>query len=192
MSFTPRAILVRHGETAWSAAGRHTSTTDIPLTPEGCAAARKLAPVLARFPVTSVLSSPLRRATETCRLAGMAATMTTLPALAEWNYGDLEGLTSSEIEAGHPGWNLFADGCPGGESAADVALRLDRVVEKIGASAGITAVFAHGHCLRVFAARWLGLPPEDGANFHLGTAAWSLLGTEHGKRVVSVWGAPAV
>jgi broad specificity phosphatase PhoE len=192
MSFEPRAILVRHGETAWSRSGRHTSTTDLPLTPEGRKLACDLAPVLARFPITSTLSSPLLRARETCRLAGLDHAVATLPQLAEWNYGDYEGLTSAEIQARQPGWNLFRDGCPGGESADDVARRLDPLVQKIATSHGITAVFGHGHCLRVFVARWLGLPATDGAGFQLGTASWSLLGREHDNRVVSVWGAPAV
>jgi probable phosphoglycerate mutase len=134
-----------------------------------------------------VLTSPLSRAVETCRLAGLGGRAQTRDDLAEWDYGDFEGLTTPEIRAERPGWSLWADGTPGGESAADVGIRADRVVAELEAAAGDVAVFAHGHLLRVLAARWMGLPPQDGRALALEPATISVLGREHEWHVLRSW-----
>ena len=183
-------LVARHGETEWSASGRHTSSTDLPLTANGRRLAQRLAPRLTERRFALVLMSPLRRAVETCELAGLAAQAQARDDLREWDYGDYEGLTSSEIHQRRPGWSLWGDGCPNGETAADVGARADRVIAEIRAADGDAAAFGHGHMLRVLAARWLGLSPSDGALFALATGTLSTLGYEHGTAVIRSWSEP--
>jgi probable phosphoglycerate mutase len=175
----PEIHLVRHGETEWSLSGRHTGRSDIPLTPNGEEAARRLAGRLQGLSLSAVWSSPSRRARNTCTLAGFGEGAVIKPDLSEWDYGAYEGITTKEILAGRPGWRLFRDGCPEGEAAADVGARADRIVAELRAAAAPVLVFSSSHFLRVLAARWLGLPPEDGARFVLDTASISVLGYEH-------------
>jgi probable phosphoglycerate mutase len=182
-------LLVRHGETAWSKSGQHTSITDLPLTPEGEEAAKKLREVLAGKNFRLVLSSPRQRARHTCQLAGLADRMEVTDDLAEWFYGDYEGLTTPQIREKAPGWTVFSQPCPGGETAEQVGARLDRVIARIRQAGGTSVVFAHGHCLRVFAARWLELPPVEGKHFVLKTATLSELGYERETPVVHTWNA---
>jgi probable phosphoglycerate mutase len=185
-----RVILVRHGETAWTLTGQHTGRTDIPLTEAGRAAARELAPLAAKTKLALVLTSPLARARETCELAGLAAQAHVDPDLLEWHYGDYEGLTQAQIHARAPGWQLFIDGCPGGERPVQVAKRVDRVIARIRAVDGDVALFAHGHVLRVFAARWVGLPPAAGRHLRLDPATVSVLVRSGGVPAVKSWNAP--
>ena len=181
-----RLILVRHGETEWSRAGRHTSTTDLPLTPAGEDEARALAPVLAELAVDHVLCSPRLRARRTAELAGLAAPEI-CEDLAEWEYGDYEGVTTPEIRRTVPDWTVWSSPVPGGESAEQVAERLDRVVERVRSSDGTTLAVAHGHSLRALAARWLGLPVAEGRHLVLDTATWSELGDDRGTPAVLTW-----
>lgn len=180
--------LVRHGPTEWSRAGQHTSVTDLPLLPEGETEAAGLAPVLAKQEFALVLASPLLRARRTAELAGFPDAEVT-DDLAEWEYGDYEGLTTPEIREQVPGWTVWTHPSPGGETAAEVAARLDRVVERARAADGRSLAFAHGHSLRVLAARWLGLAPEDGRLFRLDTATVSVLGYERETPVLLRWNA---
>ena len=180
--------LVRHGATEWSTAGRHTSITDLPLLPDGEETAVALGARLSSTDFRLVLTSPRRRARHTAELAGYAAAEVT-DDLAEWAYGDYEGLTTPEIRESVPGWTVWSHPSPGGETAAEVAARLDRVVERARAGGGRTLAFAHGHSLRVLAARWLGLPPEDGRLLRLDTATVSVLGFERESPVVLRWNA---
>lgn len=179
-----RIVLVRHGETEWSAAGKHTSVSDVPLTDRGRAAATKLRGTLGEFAL--VLASPRVRAQDTARLAGFEA-FAVDPDLAEVAYGDYEGVTTDEIRETHPGWTVWADGSPNGETVAQAGERCDRVIARALAADGDTIVFAHGHILRVLAARWLELPAERGAGFALDTAAVSELGFERETRVITRW-----
>jgi probable phosphoglycerate mutase len=183
-------VLVRHGETEWSLSGQHTGLTDIPLTERGREEARLLAPLLAGAGFARVLSSPLQRARETCKLAGLESSMEIEPDLAEWNYGEYEGLTPREIHARAPGWMLFTDGCPGGESPEQVGLRVDRLICRVQDVAGRVALFAHGHVFRVFAARWIGLPPSGGQHFLLNTSTVCVLSYYRGTPAVKRWNAP--
>ena len=183
-------VLARHGETEWSRDGRHTGRTDIPLTENGRAQALALREALAEWRFVRVLSSPLERALETCRLAGLGEQVETTEDLLEWDYGDYDGVTTAEIRESRPGWNLWRDGCPGGETAADVGRRVDRLIAGIEGADGDVALFAHGHLLRVLAARWVGLGPEAGALLALNTATLSALGYERETRVVRRWNAP--
>jgi broad specificity phosphatase PhoE len=185
-----RAFLVRHGETAWSLSGQHTGLTDIPLTDNGRDVARRLAPVLAKATFSLVLTSPLQRARETCELAGLAAFAQIEPDLMEWNYGEFEGLTTNEIQAKRPGWMIFRDGCPHGESPEQVGARVDRIIDRIRSVKGDVALVAHGHIFRVFAARWVGLPPDAGSHFLLDTATVSVLSHYHGVPALKRWNAP--
>jgi broad specificity phosphatase PhoE len=185
-------ILVRHGETEWSLSGQHTGTTDIPLTQQGEAVARRLAPVLADRTFSLVLCSPLQRARRTCELAGLGGQATIDPDLAEWNYGAYEGLTPAEIHEHHPGWLVFRDGCPDGERPAQVGERVDRVIRRVRENGGRVALFAHGHVFRVFVARWIGLPPSHGAHFLLDTATLTILSYYRGIPAVKCWNAPLV
>jgi broad specificity phosphatase PhoE len=180
-------LLARHGETEWSASGRHTSRTDLPLTADGRRMAQRLAPRLSERRFALVLTSPLRRAAETCKLAGLEEQAQVQEDLREWDYGDYEGLTTAEIHERRPGWRLWRDGCPNGETSADVGARADRVIGEVRAADGDAVAFGHGHMLRVLAARWLGLPPEDGALFALGTGTLSTLGYEHATAVIRSW-----
>jgi probable phosphoglycerate mutase len=182
-------VLARHGETEWSASGRHTSRTDVPLTDAGRAAARHLGEQLAGRAFALVLTSPRLRARDTCAEAGFAGVAEVTDDLAEWDYGGYEGLTTPEIRVDRPGWLLWDDGVPGGETAAQVAARADRVIERALAAEGDVALFAHGHILRVIGARWLGLPPQRGGSLALSTASLSELGFEHENRVIALWNA---
>ena len=183
--------LIRHGETEWSKSGRHTSHTDVPLTPHGEAQALALGELLRGVQPAYVLSSPRRRARHTADLAGL--TVDAIDAdLAEWDYGDYEGLTTAQIREHVPGWSLWTHPLPGGETAADVSARADRVLA--GAlrylAEGPVVLVAHGHISRVIGARWIGLPARDGGRFALGTAAPSVLGAEHGAAVIERWNVP--
>ena len=180
--------LIRHGQTQWSAQGRHTSRTDLPLTDQGEQEARALGGALAGYPFAAVLCSPRQRARRTAELAGLAVTEV-LDDLAEWDYGSYEGSTTADIRGQRPGWDLWRDGCPQGESVAEVGDRLDRVLARAAelAATGPVAVIGHGHSLRVGAARWVGLVPDAGALLLLGTATWSRLGYEHGHRAIARW-----
>ena len=180
MNALPIVYLVRHGETQWSASHQHTGSTDIALTPAGETEAEAAGKALADLTPTLVLSSPLQRAARTAELAGFGATLQTDDDLVEWDYGAYEGLTSAEIHAQRPDWLLFRDGCPDGESPAEVSRRADRVVARLRAAEGTALIFSHGHFSRVLAARWLGLPVEFGRYLLLSTAAISVLGYEHG------------
>jgi probable phosphoglycerate mutase len=183
----PELVAVRHGETAWTITGQHTSRTDIALTDKGRDHALRLGEALAGRTFALVLSSPSRRAVETCALAGYGDAMTTDADLAEWDYGDYEGETTDEIRAHAPRWSLCRDGAPGGESPSDVAARADRVIARCLSADGDTLVFGHGHALRVLAARWVGLGPDAGALFALDPASVSTLGWEREARVVRQW-----
>lgn len=173
----PVITLVRHGETEWSAAGKHTGRTDIPLTPAGEDAARNLASRLRDRSFAAVWSSPSQRAFRTSALGGFEAIRD--DDLQEWDYGAYEGRTTKDILAEHPGWTVFKDGCPGGESVSDIEARADRVVAQLRATAGDVLVFSSAHFLRVLAARWLGVPARAGAYLVLDTASISVLGYEH-------------
>ena len=183
-------VLARHGETEWSRTGRHTGRTDVPLTDVGRRQASLLAVSLAGRHFERVLSSPLSRALETCRLAGFGDAAETRDELLEWNYGKYDGLTTLEIRSERPGWSLWRDGCPGGETATDVGERADRLLEELREIPGDVALFAHGHVLRVLAARWIGLPAPAGALLALATATVSTLGWERETAVVRLWNAP--
>jgi probable phosphoglycerate mutase len=185
----PVVYLARHGETAWSLSGQHTGRTDLPLTPRGRLHAQQLGERLRPFSVEAVLASPLERAWRTCELAGFGGRAQADPDLVEWDYGAYEGMRTDEIRAKQPGWDLFRDGCPGGESPEQIGARADRVVERIRAVAGNALVFSSGHILRVVTARWLGLDPSGARHFLLGTASLSTLGYEHAQTrpVVRLW-----
>ena len=180
-------VLVRHGETEWSRSGRHTGRTDIPLDQTGRSQAAALEPELAGWKFALVISSPLQRARETCRLAGFGEQARLTPDLSEWDYGKYDGLTSAQIKQTHPDWSLWRDGAPGGESPAQVAARADRVISEVRAVPGNVLVFAHGHVLRVMAARWLGETPAAGRYYALDPAARSVLGYEHDQPVLLLW-----
>jgi probable phosphoglycerate mutase len=182
-------FLVRHGETEWSASGKHTSRTDIELTPDGERAARTLGERLGGREFALVLSSPMRRARDTADLAGFAGRYEIDEDLKEFDYGDYEGLTTPEIREQRPGWYLWRDGNPGGEVAAQVGERADRVIERALAALpeGDVAMFAHGHLLRVLGARWIGLGAECGGLLGLDTAALCELGFEREQRVLWLW-----
>jgi probable phosphoglycerate mutase len=185
-------FLIRHGETEWSLSGQHTGSTDIPLTDHGEAAARLLAPVLADRDFSLVLCSPLQRARRTCELAGLGGQASIDPDLAEWNYGNYEGLTPAAIREQHPGWLVFRDGCPAGESPAEVGERVDRVISRVRQHGGRVALFAHGHVFRVFVARWIELSPSHGAHFLLDTSTLTILSYYRGIPAVKCWNAAVV
>jgi probable phosphoglycerate mutase len=186
-----RIVLVRHGETEWSRSGRHTGRTDIPLTERGRAQAAEVGASLPPMSWSAVLTSPLQRAAETCRLAGLGDRARLEPDLEEWDYGEYEGVTTREILETRPGWWLWRDGCPGGEGPADVTARADRVLERCRAVDGNAILFAHGHLLRVLGARWIGADPTWGAHLVLSTAAVSMLGWEHAMPVIFAWNGTA-
>jgi broad specificity phosphatase PhoE len=179
--------LVRHGETDWSRARRHTGRTDVPLNPVGEAEARALGEHLAGLQVDQALSSPLGRALRTAGLAGFGARVRATPALLEFDYGEYEGLTSAQVRAERPGWDLFRDGCPGGETAAAVAARARPLLEEVTADDRRTILFGHGHHLRILAACYLGLAPEAARHLFLGTASVSALGREHLWPTILLW-----
>lgn len=187
----PRLFVVRHGQTEWSLAGRHTGRTDLALTPEGERQASALEPSLAGRRFALVLTSPLRRARDTCRLAGFEAVAQAEPDLVEWDYGRYEGLTSREIDELAPGWTIWTGAVPAGETAEEVAARADRVISRASSAGGDVLLFSHGHLLRVLAARWLGLPAAGGRLLGLDPATIGILGHERAARVVRMWNAPA-
>ena len=178
--------LMRHGETEWSRSGQHTSRTDLALTPEGERRAGDLKRALAGKRFAMVLSSPMRRALDTCRLAGFEPTAVTRD-LCEWDYGSYEGLTSAEIQKTTPGWTIWNGTPPGGETAEQIGARVDRVIAQSASAGGDVALFAHGHVLRVLAARWLGMEPQGVRFFALSTGTISVLGWESETRVVESW-----
>lgn len=180
-------VVVRHGETEWSATGRHTSRTDLPLTEEGRERARLLAPQLAGRSFSLVLCSPLRRARETCELAGFGDVAEICDDLHEWDYGEYEGLTTPQIREQRPDWNMWRDGFPGGESPAQVGERADRVLRRLRDPDEDSLAFAHGHILRVIAARWVAEPTSFGARLALSTGSLSTLGFERETEVVAGW-----
>jgi probable phosphoglycerate mutase len=185
----PLVYLARHGETAWTLTGQHTGLTDLPLTGRGERNARRLGERLRGLAFAEVFTSPLRRASRTCELAGFSAVASVDDNLVEWNYGAYEGKTSGEIRELAPGWEIFRDGCPDGESAPDVAARADRVIDRVRASDTHVMLFSHSHFLRVLAARWLGLEPAAGRYFFVETAALSIIGYHHDRDdpVIRLW-----
>jgi len=186
----PIVYLARHGETAWSISGQHTGTTDLPLTARGERNARRLGDRLKGLVFARVFSSPLQRAWRTCKLAGFGAQAEIDPDLVEWNYGKYEGRTSADILKERPDWELFRDGCPGGETPQQIGTRADRVVSRLRAVPGDLLVFSSGHFIRVLAARWLGLEVgSPGRHFMLSTASLSALGYEHNlsQPVIRLW-----
>jgi broad specificity phosphatase PhoE len=185
----PVIYLARHGETAWSLTGQHTGRTDLPLTERGERHARRLRDRLAGLRFAKVFTSPSQRAVRTCELAGFGASAEVDPNLVEWNYGDYEGLRSEQIHSKHPDWQLFRDGCPNGESPAQVGARADRTVSRLRKTEGNVLIFSSGHFLRVLAGRWLGLEPAAGRFFMLRTASLSALGYESdlSRPVIQFW-----
>ena len=181
--------VVRHGETEWSAAMRHTSHTDLPLTEAGSERARALGAELAGRSFALVLTSPLRRARETCELAGFGDVAEVCEDLHEWDYGECEGLTTAQIRAETPDWWLWRDGCPGGELPAQVGARADRALARLRSADGDALAFAHGHILRVLTARWLGMEVAEGARFALAAGAIGVLGYERETEVLRRWNA---
>ena len=187
MSGLERIVTVRHGETEWSASGQHTSRTDLPLIEAGREQARALAPSLRSRAFAQVLSSPFKRALETCELTGFGDRVEVRDDLHEWDYGEFEGLTTHQIRSQRPDWELWRDGCPGGESPEEICSRADRLLESLDDSGGDVIIFAHGHILRVLCARWLGMPVTAGARFALNAGTLSVLGHERETRVIERW-----
>ena len=183
----PEIVLVRHGETKWSARGQHTSHTDLLLTETGRERARQLGPRLAQRAFSLVLCSPLLRARETCQLAGFGDVAVISNDLHEWDYGEYEGLTTAQIHERRPDWDLWRDGCPGGESPEQVGFRADRVLGVMRAAEGDALAFAHGHMIRVIAARWIDHPVAFGARLALSTGSMSTLGFERETEVLAEW-----
>lgn len=187
-----RIFLIRHGETEWSLAGRHTSRTDLPLTERGERDARALGAELRSVDFSLVLTSPAQRARRTCELAALPRSAEVTPDLVEWGYGEYEGRRTADIVRERPGWDLFRDGCPGGESPAQVSDRVDRVLERLKARTGDVAVFAHGHFTHVMGARWIGLPVFQAKHFSVGAASVGVLRLargESGPPVIGLWNA---
>jgi broad specificity phosphatase PhoE len=191
MTFRTQAVyVVRHGETEWSLNGRHTGVTDLPLTENGRALARRLRPTLSAQHFARVLTSPLARARETCELVGLSDVAEVEPGLHEWRYGAYEGLTPGQIHDRRPDWSIFRDGCPDGESPDEIGARVDRVIARVRAVDGDVALFAHGHVFRVLVARWIGLPEAAGQHFLLDTATISVLAYYRDVPAVKIWNAP--
>lgn len=187
VSAETRLVLVRHGETEWSASGKHTGRTDIPLNDIGRRQAEQVARRLAGEPFAAVFTSPRSRARDTCRIAGLDSDAIVTDDLREWDYGVYEGRTTDEIREDEPDWSVWTAEIRGGESVEDVGRRVDRVIEAAIAYAGDVALFGHGHCLRILAARWIGLPAAAGSLLELSTATVSRLGWERERRVVELW-----
>lgn len=185
-----KIYLIRHGETEWSLSGQHTGITDIPLTENGRKMAKQFLPLADSLKDAWVLTSPLERARMTCDLAGFGAHAQIDRDLMEWNYGDYEGLTTKKIHETRPDWELFRDGCPGGESPPQVSTRVDRLIGKLRAVEGNAVLFAHGHILRALAVRWIELPVMNGCHFVLDTATISILGDYRGIPTMDRWNAP--
>jgi len=182
--------LIRHSETEWALTGQHTGHTDIPLTERGRREAVLLGNRLQGHPFARVFTSPLSRAADTCRLAGFGEIAEEDPDLEEWDYGEYEGKTTAELRQDQPDWTIWNAPVRGGESAAQVGVRVDRVIARVSGVPGYVALFAHGHVLRILAARWIGLPASGGARLALDTASISRLGTEHGTPVIVRWNEP--
>ena len=182
----PRIYFIRHGETEWSLSGRHTGSSDIALTENGEVQSRRLQPLLQSVSFAHVLTSPRQRARQTCALAGLTQAAEIVPHLADWDYGAYEGLSTAEIRKTAPDWNIFRDGCPGGETAAQISARADGLIERLRRLGGDIALFSHGQFGCVLAARWIGLPVIEGQHFALDTASLSILGTKPGHPDVSV------
>jgi probable phosphoglycerate mutase len=185
-----KLCLIRHGETAWALTGQHTGITDIGLTTRGEDEARALAPHLRTLALSQVLLSPRLRARQTCELAGVAGASVVEADLAEWDYGDYEGLRTADIHRGNPEWNIWQDGCPGGESPAQVSARADRLISHLCTLQGTLALFSHGHFSVALAMRWIGLALIEGQHFALHTASVSLLGIDgqhQGRRIIELW-----
>jgi probable phosphoglycerate mutase len=183
-------FVIRHGETAWSLSGEHTGVSEIPLTAHGEDEARALAPALRAVAFTRVLTSPRQRARRTCELAGLAAAAEIEPNLAEWLYGDYEGLTPAEIDKRQPGWEVFRNGCPGGETPEQASDRADRLLQSLRALQGNVALFTHGHFARALAVRWIGLSISVGGRFGLSTASIGILGYDPARPdapVIALW-----
>jgi broad specificity phosphatase PhoE len=180
----PELWLIRHGETAWSLSGQHTSRTDIPLTDHGKARAKEIHDYLNGRPFSLVLTSPRQRAKETCRIAGYGDVAQTDDNLSEWDYGSYDGRTTAEIRAGRPGWSIWEDGVLDGETIEQVAARAQAIIERSLAANGPVALFSHAHFLRILAATWLGLGPREGKLLALGTGSISRLGFERETRVI--------
>jgi broad specificity phosphatase PhoE len=183
-------VLVRHGETEWSRSGRHTGRTDVPLTEEGRVQAVGLGACLAEWSFDLVLTSPLQRAMETCGLAGFGQAAQVRDALREWDYGDYEGMTTPEIRRERPRWTLWSDGVPNGEAIEEVAARAGRIIGEVSAAEGDVAIFGHGHMLRILGARWIDLPPMNGARLMLDPATVSVLGHERETAAITRWNQP--
>jgi probable phosphoglycerate mutase len=186
----PRLFLARHGDTAWTDSKQHTGRTDIPLNERGEQRARELGERLRRFSFARVFTSPLQRASKTCQLAGFGATAEVDPDLLEWDYGQFEGKLTRDILKARPDWELFRDGCPGGESPPDVAVRADRFIARVHGIEGDVLAFSSGHIIRMIAARWLGLPPGAGRYFYCRPASVGVLGFEHRNRdepIIGLW-----
>ncbi len=194
MSARLQIYFIRHGETTWSLSGQHTGRTDLPLTPHGESMAAALAPWLAQIAFSEVLRSPRLRAKQTCALAGLGPIARIEPKLAEWDYGDYEGLRSAEIRAAHPDWNIWTGGCPGGEMPGDVGERADRLIDVLRALSGNVALFSHGQFGKALAARWIGMPVDAGQHLALDPASVSILGLDADRpahRVICLWNAAA-
>jgi broad specificity phosphatase PhoE len=185
----PIVCLARHGQTEWSLSGQHTGLTDLPLTPQGEQNARRLGAHLAEFRFDHVVTSPLQRARRTCELAGYGDRAVIEPDLVEWNYGQYEGRKTADIRRERPDWQLFRDGCPGGESVADIGARAARVVARVRSLGRNLLIFSSGHILRVFAARWCGCEAQAGRYLHLNTATLSVVGYEHNldEPLIRLW-----
>lgn len=183
--------LIRHGETAWTKSGQHTSITDIHLTAEGERQARAMKERLQKISFEAVISSPMQRATATCDFAGLESKRLIDEDAMEWNYGKYEGLTSEEIREREEDWTIFSNGAPDGESLRDITVRADRMLKKLLAYRKRTALFSHGHFLRVLAARWLQLPAQEGRLFSLDVASISILGFEHRQHTIKLWNSSA-
>jgi probable phosphoglycerate mutase len=186
----PKLFLARHGDTAWTESRQHTGRTDIPLNQAGEERARQLGDRLRRYSFVCVFASPLQRASKTCELAGFGAVATVDPDLVEWDYGRFEGMLTKQILKERPGWELFRDGCPEGESPGDVAARADRFIARVRGIEGDVLAFSSGHIIRMIAARWLGLPPGNGRFFYCRPASVGVLGFEHKNRdepIIGLW-----
>ncbi len=179
--------LARHGETRWSLSGRHTSATDVPLTANGAQQARALGAMIGAHPFSRVLSSPLARALDTARLAGFADRVEVSDLLREYDYGAYEGRTTADIQLERPGWDLFRDGCPGGESPDEMATRMEGFLAQLGGAEGDVLLFGHGHSLRALAATYLDAPIGLAARLSLGAGSLSILGHEHGHSAIALW-----
>jgi probable phosphoglycerate mutase len=189
-SALPKLYLARHGDTAWTDSHRHTGRTDVPLTEQGEEHARQLGQALPPTPFAHVFTSPLQRAAKTCALAGFAGVAQVDADLLEWDYGDYEGKLTSDLVKERPGWELFRDGCPGGESPQDVADRADHFIRRVHGLGGAVLAFSSGHVIRMIAARWLGFPPAAGRHFFCQPGSLGVLGFEHDSRdqpVVRLW-----